>query len=113
MIFEFFFYFLAAFFEILGCYSFWLVFKEQKGGIWLFVGVASLVLFAFLLTKVDSEFAGRAYAIYGGIYIFTSLLWLYFVEKQSFSKWDILGALISIFGAFIIIFGNLKNNILD
>lgn len=113
MIFEFFFYFLAAFFEILGCYSFWLVFREQKANIWLLVGVVSLVLFAYLLTRVDSEFAGRAYAIYGGIYIFSSLLWLFFVEKQSFSKWDILGALISIFGACVIIFGNFKNDVLN
>lgn len=113
MIFEFFLYLFAAFFEILGCYSFWLVFKEQKTGIWLLVGLVSLVLFAYLLTRVESEFAGRAYAVYGGIYIFSSLFWLYFVEKQSFSKWDILGALVSISGAFIIIFGNLKNNILN
>lgn len=77
MIKEFSIYFLAAFFEILGCYSFWMVFKLQKSSFWLFVGTISLILFAFLLTKVDLEFAGRAYAVYGGVYIISSLAWLF------------------------------------
>jgi hypothetical protein len=33
------------------------------------LGVLSLVAFALTLTRVDSAFAGRAYAAYGGIYI--------------------------------------------
>jgi hypothetical protein len=39
-------------------------------------GIASLVGFALALTRVDSAFAGRAYAAYGGIYIAASLAWL-------------------------------------
>lgn len=110
MIVEFMYYFLAAFCEILGCYSFWLVFKEQKNSFWLAVGLVSLICFAYILTRVQSEFAGRAYAVYGGIYIASSLLWLYFVEKQSINKYDIIGASICIFGACVIIFANLRNN---
>lgn len=101
-------YFLAAFFEILGCYSFWMVFKLEKSSIWLFTGVVSLILFAFLLTKVNLEFAGRAYAVYGGIYIISSLAWLYFIEKQSFNKWDIIGSIIVFVGLLIILLGNQK-----
>jgi small multidrug resistance family-3 protein len=109
---EFSIYFLAAFFEILGCYSFWMVFKLQKSSFWLFIGTISLILFAFLLTKVDLEFAGRAYAVYGGVYIISSLAWLFFVEKQSFSKYDITGSLIIFVGISIILLGNqrLLNN---
>lgn len=73
-----------------------------------FVGVISLVIFAYLLTKVNLDFAGRAYAVYGGIYIVSSLFWLYFVEKQSFNKWDLIGAFICILGATIILIGNQK-----
>ncbi len=108
MIIEFAIYFLAAFFEILGCYSFWMVFKLQKTSLWLFVGVVSLILFAYLLTKINLEFAGRAYAIYGGIYIISSLAWLFFVEKQAFNKWDIIGSLIVFIGILIILLGNQK-----
>lgn len=32
-------------------------------------GIAGLGLFAWALTRVDADFAGRAYAAYGGIYI--------------------------------------------
>ena len=66
------------------------------------------MIFAYLLTKVNLDFAGRAYAVYGGIYIVSSLFWLYFVEKQSFNKWDLIGAFICILGATIILIGNQK-----
>jgi len=102
-------YFLAAFFEILGCYCFWLVFKEQKASFLLVLGVFSLICFAYLLTKINLEFAGRAYVIYGGIYIVSSLSWLYFVEKQLFNKWDIIGSFIVFIGICVILFGNQKS----
>ena len=108
MIFEIFIYIAAAFFEILGCYSFWMFFKLQYSSLWLFIGVISLIVFAYLLTKVNLEFAGRAYAIYGGIYIVSSLFWLYFVEKQSFNKWDLIGGAVCILGASIILIANQK-----
>ena len=108
MIVEFIIYFLAAFFEILGCYSFWGFFKLDKSSLWLLVGIVSLAIFAYLLTKINLEFAGRAYAVYGGIYIVSSLFWLFFVEKQSFNKWDLIGAGICILGASIILIGNQK-----
>ena len=81
MIGEFIIYFLAAFFEILGCYSFWAFFKLDKSNLWLFVGIIALTIFAYLLTKINLEFAGRTYAVYGGIYIVSSLLWLFFCRE--------------------------------
>ena len=108
MIKEFSLYFIVAFFEILGCYSFWVYFKLDKSYWFLALGVVSLISFAYLLTKVNLEFAGRAYAVYGGIYIVSSLLWLFFVEKQSFNKWDLIGTGICILGASIILIGNQK-----
>ena len=111
MIKEFGIYFLAAFFEILGCYSFWMVFKLQKPTYWLAIGLFSLIIFAFALTKVNLEFAGRAYAVYGGVYIISSLYWLYFIEKQSFNKWDIIGSVIIFVGVCIILLGNQKEGL--
>ncbi|WP_198306105.1 YnfA family protein [Arcobacter vandammei] len=108
MIKEFSLYFLAAFFEILGCYSFWLYFKLDKSYYFFVLGFVSLITFAYLLTRVNLEFAGRAYAIYGGVYIISSLFWLYFVEKQEFNRWDIVGSLVVFIGVAIILFGNQK-----
>ena len=101
-------FFIAAFFEIFGCFAFWLYFRLEKTPLWLALGTVSLILFAYVLTKIDVEQAGRVYAIYGGIYIFASLLWLVLVEKESFNRWDIIGAGICILGASVIFIGNQK-----
>jgi small multidrug resistance family-3 protein len=45
-------------------------------------GVASLIAFARLLTRVDADFAGCAYAAYGGIYIVASPVWLWAAEGR-------------------------------
>jgi small multidrug resistance family-3 protein len=67
------------------------------------LGLVSLVLFAVALTRVDSAFAGRAYAAYGGIYIAASLLWLWLAEGQRPTPTDLVGAGIAIAGALLII----------
>ena len=72
---------------------------------WILPGIMSLVIFAVLLTRVESIFAGRTFAAYGGVYITASLLWLWLIEGQRPDKWDILGAMICIVGASVILFG--------
>jgi small multidrug resistance family-3 protein len=72
---------------------------------WILPGIMSLVIFAVLLTRVESIFAGRTFAAYGGVYIAASLLWLWLIEGQRPDKWDILGAMICIVGASVILFG--------
>lgn len=94
---------LAAFFEIAGCFAFWLWVRRGATSFVVVLGVASLVGFALALTRVDSVFAGRAYAAYGGIYIAASLVWLWVVEGQSPTRADILGATLAIAGAVVII----------
>lgn len=98
-------YIATAFAEIAGCFSFWMVFREGKASWWLILGMMSLALFAWLLARVDSAAAGRAYAAYGGIYILASLAWLWRVEGVRPDRWDTVGALIALFGAAVIIWG--------
>ena len=88
--------------------GFWSYFRLGKSYLYLGIGFLSLVSFAYLLTRVNLEFAGRAYAVYGGIYIVSSLLWLYFVEKQEFNRWDLIGTTFCILGVFTILLGNEK-----
>jgi small multidrug resistance family-3 protein len=95
----------AALAEIVGCFAFWAWLRLGKP-VWLVIpGVASLVLFAWLLTQVESEAAGRAYAAYGGIYIAMSVLWLWLAEDIRPDRWDIAGAAICLIGAAVIIAG--------
>ncbi len=98
-------YIAAAFAEIAGCFSFWMVFRENKPSWWLAPGMLSLALFAWLLTRVDSTAAGRAYAAYGGVYIVASLIWLRCVEGIRPDRWDTFGALVALAGAAVIIWG--------
>jgi small multidrug resistance family-3 protein len=63
----------AAVAEIAGCFAFWGWLRLGKPVWWLLPGVFSLIAFAYLLTLVETEAAGRAYATYGGIYIVASL----------------------------------------
>ena len=98
-------YLAAAVAEIGGCFAFWAWLKLGKSGLWLIPGVAALVLFAFLLTRIDSLFAGRAFAAYGGVYIAASLVWLWAVEGARPDRWDAIGAVICLIGAAVILFG--------
>jgi small multidrug resistance family-3 protein len=94
----------AALAEIAGCFAFWAWWRLDKSPLWLLPGVASLMLFAWLLTLADSSAAGRAYAAYGGIYIAASLLWLWLAEGVRPDRWDMAGAAICIAGASLILF---------
>jgi len=79
----------AAVAEIAGCFAFWAWLRLDRSVLLLIPGVASLVLFAFFLTQVESAFAGRAFAAYGGVYIVASLTWLWLVEGARPDRWDI------------------------
>ena len=94
---------IAAFFEIAGCFAFWLWLRRGGSALIGTAGVASLVAFAVTLTRVDSVFAGRAYAAYGGIYIAASLLWLWAAEGQRPTPMDVIGAGLAIIGALVIV----------
>ncbi len=96
---------LAAFAEIAGCFAFWAWFRMDRSAWWLLPGVLALVLFAYLLARIEADAAGRAFAAYGGVYIAASLAWLKLVEGRTPDRWDAIGAVICLIGAAVIIFG--------
>ena len=98
-------YALAALAEIAGCFAFWAWLRLGRSVLWVAPGLAALAAFAWLLTRIDSDFAGRAYAAYGGVYIVAALLWLWAVEGQAPDRWDGLGGAICLVGAAVILFG--------
>ncbi|MBY6142142.1 hypothetical protein KUV26_22135 [Leisingera daeponensis] len=71
---------LAALAEFAGCFALWEWLRLDRSPLWLVPGIASLVLFAYLLTRADSAFAGRACAAYGGIYIASSIHWMWLAK---------------------------------
>ena len=98
-------YLAAAVAEIGGCFAFWAWLRLGKSIFWIIPGVLALALFAYLLSRIDADFAGRAYAAYGGVYIASSLLWLWAVEGVRADRWDLTGAAICLLGAAIILWG--------
>jgi small multidrug resistance family-3 protein len=98
-------YIAAALAEIAGCFAFWAWLRLGKSVWWLAPGVGCLFLFAYLLTLVDAEHAGRSYAAYGGVYIVSALLWLWAAEGVKPDRWDLLGGAVCLLGAAIILWG--------
>lgn len=93
----------AALAEIAGCFAFWAWWRLDRSILWLLPGITSLALFGWLLAQVDSAFAGRAYAAYGGVYIAASLLWLWLAEDMRPDRFDLAGAALALLGAGVIL----------
>jgi len=98
-------YLVAALAEIAGCFAFWAWLRLDRSALWAAPGMASLALFAFALTRIDSAFAGRAFAAYGGVYIAASLAWLWAVEGARPDRWDLIGGAVCLGGAAIVLWG--------
>ena len=56
------FYLAAALAEISGSFAFWGWSRLGRSVLWAMPGLVSLTVFAFLLTRIDAAFAGRASA---------------------------------------------------
>ncbi len=99
----FFFYLVTALAEIVGCYLpyLWL---RQNGSPWLLLpALASLALFAWLLSLHDAA-SGRVYAAYGGVYIGAAIAWLWAVDGVRPSAWDVAGVAVALLGMALIAF---------
>lgn len=90
--------------EIIGCYLPYLWLKQGQSAWFLVPAAASLALFVWLLTLHPTA-AGRTYAAYGGVYIFTTVLWLWSVDGIRPTAWDVAGSLVGLLGMGIIMFG--------
>ena len=92
----------TAVMEILGCYFSYLILNQGRSH-WLWIPTAlALGTFVWLLTLHPAA-SGRIYAAYGGIYIFTALLWLRYVDQVYLTRWDIMGGAVVLIGAAMII----------
>ncbi|CAH6805063.1 putative transporter YnfA [Vibrio chagasii] len=94
---------LTAIAEIAGCYLPYLWLREDKS-VWLLIPAAiSLAAFAWLLTLHPTA-TGRVYAAYGGVYISVALVWLWLVDGEKPTTWDLVGGSVALLGMAIIMF---------
>ena len=96
-------YILAAMAEIAGCFAIWAWWRSGASALWIAPGILSLAAFAWLLAQVDTSAAGRAFAAYGGVYIASSVLWMWLVEGEVPDRWDLLGSALCLTGAAVIL----------
>ena len=97
-------FFATALCEIIGCYLPWLWLKRGATPLLLLPAGLALALFVWLLTLHPAA-SGRVYAAYGGVYIFTALLWLRVGEGEKLTTYDWLGAAVALCGMLIIVAG--------
>ena len=96
-------FFAAALFEIGGGYLVWRWLKEKRT--WLYGLVGGLVLFVYgVIPTLQPAHFGRVYATYGGIFIISSIIWGFIVDKKSPDRYEIIGALVALLGALIIFY---------
>ncbi|MFS1461149.1 YnfA family protein [Vibrio lentus] len=94
---------LTAIAEIVGCYLPYLWLRQDKSILLLIPAAISIAAFAWLLTLHPTA-TGRVYAAYGGVYISVALVWLWLVDGEKPTMWDLVGGSIALFGMAIIMF---------
>ncbi len=97
---------IAATGELAGCYAVWAWARLGRPAWWLGWGAASLCLFAWSLTRVETSFAGRTFAAYGGVYVAASLAWLVVVERGQPTVSDVVGVGLCLAGTAVILLGS-------
>ncbi|MFE4500547.1 YnfA family protein [Rhodococcus sp. NPDC056743] len=95
---------LAAVLEIGGAWLVWQGIRENKGWIWVGLGVISLGLYGLVATMQPDANFGRILAAYGGVFVAGSLLWAVVMDGFRPDRFDIAGALICLAGVGVIMY---------
>ncbi len=96
-------FFLAALLEIGGGYLVWKWLREHRGKIFGLIGGLVLFVYGIIPTLQPAEF-GRVYATYGGIFVVSSVLWGYWVDRKKPDRFEIIGSIIVLIGVAIIFY---------
>lgn len=76
--------------------------RQGKSAFLAIPSIMSLVVFGWLLTLHPGA-AARTYAAYGGVYVFSALLWLWAVERLQPTLQDVIGVSIMLIGVMVIV----------
>ena len=95
-------FFFASLLEISGGYLIWKWLRD-KGKVFGLVGALVLFSYGIVPTFQPANF-GRVYAAYGGIFIASSILWGYWVDKKKPDKFEILGSIVVLVGVAVMFY---------
>jgi small multidrug resistance family-3 protein len=95
---------LAAVAEIGGAWLVWQGVREQRGVLFMALGVMALGAYGFVATlQPDADF-GRILAAYGGVFVAGSLLWGMVVDGFRPDRFDLWGAGLCLVGVAVIMY---------
>ena len=96
-------FFLAAVLEIGGGYLVWKWLRNHKGKILGFAGAAVLFTYGIVMTLQPENF-GKVYATYGGIFVVSSIIWGYWIDKKKPDKYEIIGSVVVLIGIAVMFY---------
>ena len=94
---------LAALAEIGGGYLIWLWLKNHKGVLLGLIGAVILFMYGIIPTLQPANF-GRVYPAYGGIFIISSIVWGFLVDRKKPDRYEISRSIIAFCGALVIFY---------
>ena len=77
--------------------------RDHKGKILGLVGALILFSYGIIMTLQPADF-GKVYASYGGIFVVSSIIWGYFVDKKKPDRFDIIGSVVVLFGVIVMFY---------
>lgn len=95
----------AAFAEIGGAWLVWQGVREQRGIVFVGLGIKALTAYGFVATFQPDAHFGRILAAYGGIFVAGSLAWGVVVDGFRPDRWDLIGAAVCLAGVAVLMYG--------
>lgn len=95
---------LAGLAEIGGGYLIWLWLRDGYPFYLGILGGIALILYGIIATFQIFPSFGRVYAAYGGVFIFLSVLWGWWIDQRTPDLYDWVGVVICLIGASVILF---------
>lgn len=94
----------AAVLEIGGAWLVWQGVRENRGFVWVGVGILALAGYGFVATLQPDNNFGRVLAAYGGVFVAGSLLWGVVADGFRPDRYDLLGAAACLIGVAVIMY---------
>lgn len=95
---------IAALAEIGGAWLVWQGVREQRGVVFIGLGIMALAAYGFVATLQPDPHFGRILAAYGGIFVAGSLAWGVVVDGFRPDRWDLLDAAICLVGVAVLMY---------
>lgn len=93
----------ASLLEIGGGYLVWKWLRDHKGKILGLVGALILFSYGIIMTLQPANF-GKVYATYGGIFVISSIIWGYWIDKKKPDRFEIIGSLVVLAGIAVMFY---------